>query len=184
MKTNLKAWVMATAFAVVSIAVFFRVYYHNSNRHLPALPRAENEIRSTTDIPSHGTFHVTKIHDGDTCDVVGADGVPFTIRLAGIDAPELAQEYGHEARDVLIALIGPRTVSLSELGKDKYGRHLAQVYCGETWINKEMLLRGAAWAYLAGKHFDDFKNAEALAKSKRLGLWSSDNPKPPWEARK
>jgi endonuclease YncB( thermonuclease family) len=97
--------------------------------------------------------------------------------LAGIDAPELAQEYGHEAKQVLADLIGTRTVSLSELGRDKYGRYLAQIHCGDTWINKEMLLRGAAWTYLAETHFDEFKNAEALARAKRLGLWSADNPK-------
>jgi micrococcal nuclease len=189
MNSGVKAWIMTAAFAVVSFLVFLQVF-HNSSLRSTSSHQTESATKTrdapsvTADLPHRGQFRVTNIHEGDTCDVVGSDGIQFTIRLAGIDAPELAQDYGHTAKDTLLALIGTQTVSLSEIGKDKYGRHLAQVYCDKTWVNKEMLLRGAAWAYLAGSHFDEFKNAQTTAKNKRLGLWSSNDPRPPWEARR
>lgn len=116
--------------------------------------------------------------------MIGADGIKINVRFAGIDAPELAQEFGHEARQMLVDLIGTRVVTLEEVGRDKYGRYLAQVYNDGIWINREMLIRGGAWVYLSKIHFDEFKKAETEAKAKLVGLWALENPKPPWEARK
>ncbi len=46
-----------------------------------------------------------QVVDGDTLDVEHEDGTVNKIRLANIDAPELAQEGGQEAKDALESLV-------------------------------------------------------------------------------
>ena len=44
------------------------------------------------------SYHVVRVIDGDTIEVLNYFNEPIRIRLAGIDAPELAQSFGSEAR--------------------------------------------------------------------------------------
>jgi endonuclease YncB( thermonuclease family) len=80
------------------------------------------------------------------------------IRFGFIDAPELEQRGGREARDFLTALIGGRNVWIDILLKmdtgksvDRYGRVVAVAYLGDRYpaltrnIEIEMLLNGWAW---------------------------------------
>lgn len=69
---------------------------------------------------------VTSVHDGDTCAVMADLGFgvwrAVTVRLDGINARELAQPGGAEARAYLIGLLPVGTkVTLTSLGWDKYG---------------------------------------------------------------
>ena len=60
--------------------------------------------------------------DGDTIDIKGT-----RIRLAGIDAPELEDPYGKQARSALIRLCHGaemRAVAEGEQTYDRIGRHL------------------------------------------------------------
>lgn len=68
---------------------------------------------------------VTNVHDGDTLTVAlcGDMSVPVGVRLYGIDAPELRQTYGIEARDALRAMLPVgHAVQVVALGTDRYGR--------------------------------------------------------------
>lgn len=77
--------------------------------------------------PAQGT-RVTCVHDGDTLWLAGEK-----VRLAGIDAPELAGRCPAEtalairARNRLIALLSTGEPSLVRHGSDRYGRTLADV---------------------------------------------------------
>lgn len=69
---------------------------------------------------------VTGVHDGDTVQVLADLGFAVwryvNVRLAGINAIELGQPGGREARDHLRALLPVQTpVTLVALGWDKYG---------------------------------------------------------------
>lgn len=69
---------------------------------------------------------VTGVHDGDSCTCLADLGWgvwrSVTIRLNGINAIELNQPGGPQARDHLIGLIPIGTkVTLASLGWDKYG---------------------------------------------------------------
>ena len=57
------------------------------------------------------TGKVIQVTDGDTLRVQSADGV-HVVRLAGVDAPELEQDYGWKARQVLSDLVLERTVAV------------------------------------------------------------------------
>src|SRR6476620_10433733 len=74
------------------------------------------------------------------------------VRCAFIDAPELEQRGGSEARQFLTALIGGRKVWLDirmkmDTGKivDRHGRIVAVPYLGDRNIEIEMVLNGWAW---------------------------------------
>lgn len=68
---------------------------------------------------------VMDVHDGDTITVApgGALDTPISIRLYGIDAPELTQKYGTASRDALRRML-PResSVQVISMGMDRYGR--------------------------------------------------------------
>ena len=51
---------------------------------------------------------VLTIHDGDTVRVQPADGAAVSIRVYGVDCPELGQPYGTEARNLTTQLLNGR----------------------------------------------------------------------------
>lgn len=96
-----------------------------------------------------------QVHDGDTLWVTIDLGfylehrVP--VRLAGINAPELAVPAGKQARDALAAFIaahpGQWLAQTYKSGEDKYGRWLATLIAPDgTDVNAWMLQSGHAVA--------------------------------------
>ena len=69
------------------------------------------------------TATVIAVMDGDTVRVL-RHGHSVKIRLAGIDAPEGAQEYGMASRQSLAELVLHKQVRVNTLAIDKYGRLL------------------------------------------------------------
>lgn len=93
------------------------------------------------------------VHDGDTLWVTIDLGFYIAhavrIRLAGINAPELATPAGPPARDALIGFIaahpGQWTARTYKTGEEKYGRWLATLYAPDgTDVCAWMLANG--WA--------------------------------------
>lgn len=107
---------------------------------------------------------VVRVYDGDTVFVVTklrGEAVPhkFSVRLRGIDAPEMRggsaeeKEAAIRARDALHGLIHGTFVELRNLGYDKYGRLLADIYTtgrSPIDIGQWMLKHGYAVAYYGG----------------------------------
>lgn len=85
--------------------------------------------------------------DGDTLKVAGQ-----SIRLYGIDAPELRQHCdgwpaGEEARRVLAAIVSARPVECRRVTTDRYGRTVAVCRAAGEDIGKTLVRSGMAWAY-------------------------------------
>lgn len=116
-------------------------------------------------------------YDGDTFHINKT-----TIRMLGIDAPELKQPYGIQSRDYLKGLILNQEVQVDIKAKDKYGRSLGWVYRKDVNINELLIKQGKAWAYEVPKK-STLRQLEAEARQKKLGLWADSNPQPPWEFR-
>jgi len=129
------------------------------------------------------SFAVVKVTDGDTFTVVGKDGIQLSIRLRGIDAPELDQAYGPQARQALCTLLAVGHVVLEEIRKGKYGRYVANVTCAKTPVNKRMLQLGFAWCYPADAAHRQMRDSELKAREHGLGLWQDESPVPPWRWR-
>ncbi len=129
-------------------------------------------------------------HDGDTIKVL-LRGKPTSIRLEGIDAPELGQPYGRNSREALASMVlGREVVIRKSRTPDRYGRTIGRVFIlpsisGMTAeVNLKMIRQGLAWYFLAGHKDMELAEAEQDARTARIGLWADRRPTPPWVWRK
>ncbi len=132
------------------------------------------------------TGRVVAISDGDTLTLLTPENSQVKIRLAEIDTPESAQPYGSKAKQALSSLAFNKQVTAKVETTDRYGRKVAHVYAGDTWVNAELVSSGAAWVYR--QYSDDPKllAMESEARAAKRGLWSlpESEQTPPWEWRK
>jgi len=106
---------------------------------------------------------VIKVYDGDTITI--ASVLPnttepiyrFSIRLNGIDTPEIRgktqeeKELAIQVRDALTEKIYGKMVELRNVGNEKYGRVLAEIYLDGENINQWLVDENFAVAYDGGK---------------------------------
>lgn len=121
-----------------------------------------------------GVFHgpLVRVGDGDTL-YVKVQGVVMEFRLAEVDAPELAQPYGEQAKRELSELLaGHDGIVLMPFDTDRYGRTVAHVWAGKTHVNAEMIRRGAGWFYAAYARGDALYHVEQEARKAKRGLWA------------
>lgn len=146
---------------------------------------------------------VVRVTDGDTLRVVRC-GVPTTVRLVDVDAPEKAQPGGREAWERLRELAGSavrivpvphgchgraRDATLAGLTltcdhsetRDRYGRLLAWAYDGDRDVARELVSEGLAWAYMNGPQY---RADQARAKAAGRGIWALPGALAPWEFRR
>lgn len=117
---------------------------------------------------------VMSVSDGDTIKAITKKGEkPFKVRLYGIDAPELDQEYGPESRDALAKMVEGKIIFVEIVDVDTYGRQVGILHGGNhrKSVNKALVELGLAYNWpkygmLWGGH-----NAQKRARSKRTGLW-------------
>src|SRR5690348_13391034 len=83
-----------------------------------------------------GVFYgpLVRVKDGDSL-VAKIQGVAMEIRLAEIDAPELGQPYGRDARQALASLASGQQLVIMPLDTDRYGRTVAHVWNGNLHLN-------------------------------------------------
>lgn len=127
-------------------------------------------------------IEVLGVLDGDTVTLLGKT----RFRLRNIDAPEMGNCGGEEAKKELERIIGHNRVRVEEEILDNWGRPMGYLYIGETLVNKEMLKTG--WVRY---HTDntsgskEMKQIEDENKLKRVGVYSqrcyqmenTENPK-------
>jgi len=134
---------------------------------------------------------IIKIIDGDTAHFFQEGDTSYKrIRLVGIDAPELKQEFGKESRQCLVELIENKPVQLVKFGQDRYQRILAKIKINQVDINLAMIKKGCAWFYrqyqdsLDEKDQKLYDQAEQIAQRQFLGLFKNLKALPPWVWRK
>lgn len=132
---------------------------------------------------------VIGVHDGDTVAVLDQDNKKFTIRLQGIDAPELKQEFGSVSQKNLSGMVLGKRVSIFWTKVDKYRRTVGTIMLDGRDINIEQVKAGVAWHF---KKYEDEQSptdrrtyavAEQVARAAKLGLWKEVNPRPPGDWR-
>jgi hypothetical protein len=120
------------------------------------------------------TISGIEIIDGDTFRLETGE----TVRLIGIDAPELSQPGGEVSREYLAHLLlgNPITLERGYEDSDKYNRLLRFVYIGDLCINEEMIRQGYAEArYLSENPIREYYlQLEREAEDKKAGLWSDN----------
>ena len=118
-------------------------------------------------IPQISRGKVVKVYDGDTITVAAplqfADSpiYRFSVRLSGIDTPELRTSSENEkkhaiiARDALHDLIYGKMILLENVSTEKYGRLLADIYIDGIHVNKWLIDNKYAVAYDGGTKYRD-----------------------------
>ncbi|MBR4124616.1 MAG: thermonuclease family protein [Victivallales bacterium] len=132
---------------------------------------------------------VVRVSDGDTCDVEVDGGKTVRVRIYGIDAPELAQSFGKEARKYLDQRIFRQMVTVEKFYDDQYGRCVGRILLDGQDLALELLREGIVWHYVQYSFDQSYSIAERLARERRKGLWAempkgSSEPVAPWEYRK
>ncbi|NWG39003.1 MAG: thermonuclease family protein [Hydrogenophilaceae bacterium] len=133
---------------------------------------------------------VTGVADGDTLYLTDKQSGIHKIRLLGIDAPELGQAWGNASRLSLRKLVYRQPVQIEWRHRDQYGRLLGKIVLpGNRDANLLQLEAGMAWwnrKYAYEQTNADairYREAEFVARKKRLGLWSQKSPVTPWHWR-
>jgi micrococcal nuclease len=126
---------------------------------------------------------VTHVIDGDTYKIFYASKFQ-TVRLLNVDAPEIGQYFGTNAKDSVTKLLLGRTVNAALYKKDLYGRQLVSIQL--KGINFDSLLLARGWATFYYKYSNNKMLAatEATAKLQCTGIWQCFNNVPPWIWRK
>jgi len=163
MKNRMRLSLLLVAFVTAGLSAF------------QAQPRLPNP-------PKPFVGKVVSVADGDTISVL-YDGVKFPIRLETIDAPEMTQAYGAQAKKALEGKIAGKEVNIVWKSKDKYGRIRGEVFLEDRRLCLEMVAEGYAWHYLKYSKDPQLATAEKEAREAKRGLWSEANPTPPWEYR-
>ncbi len=146
----------------------------------------------------HSTFsnaatlvgQVVGVTDGDTITLLDASQVQYKIRLSGIDAPEKKQAFGNASKKSLSDLVYGKVVSVNWDKQDRYGRTVGKVLVNGTDANLAQIKNGYAWFYKKYQNelvLQDrlyYLHAQEAAELGRLGLWSDEQPTPPWDFRK
>jgi endonuclease YncB( thermonuclease family) len=125
---------------------------------------------------------VINVHDGDTITVLDQDNKKTHIRLQGIDAPELKQEFGAKSQEYLSRMVLGKPVTIVWTKVDKYRRTVGTIMLDGRDINIEQVKAGMAWHF---KKYEDeqkpddrraYASAELEARAAKLGLWKEPNP--------
>jgi endonuclease YncB( thermonuclease family) len=141
---------------------------------------------------------VIAVSDGDTVTLVDSAQQQYKVRLAGIDAPEKRQPYGHRAKQHLSDLVYGKNVVVIWDKRDRYGRIVGRVLAAECDretcrhtldVGLEQIRAGYAWHY---KQYEKeqglqerarYSETEQAARARREGLWREPDAVPPWQFR-
>lgn len=135
----------------------------------PSTPKPEAELVS-----------VASIIDGDTIEVIRADGSREPVRLIGIDAPERGECWAVEATAALEELIPVGSevgMTSDQTDRDRFDRLLRYLWVGSISVNEELVRQGAA---ISRRYPPDTARSARLdaaqdeARSAGVGLWAMD----------
>ena len=116
---------------------------------------------------------VTYVVDGDTLQVRPTEGgKPVSIRIDGIDAPEICQPGGAISRNALMRkLLGKRVLVYSKV-HDAYDRLVARIILNGEDQGQWMVRHGLAWSYRYRNFAGPYAVQQRQAEHAGLGLFS------------
>lgn len=112
---------------------------------------------------------VSHVTDGDSLWLQpDSGGAAVELRLEGIDAPEICQAWGPEAKQALKELVLKKAVNARVSGHDIHGRTLGTVFVDNLNVNKTLVQEGHAWSsrykFDRGPYVADERMAKALSR--------------------
>ena len=115
------------------------------------------------------TYEVERVVDGDTF-VTKENQM---IRLTGVDAPELENCDGPEAKKALEKIISGKKLYLKVIYKDSSDRLISHVYNDQGLVATQMAALGMAYYTQTGISDPGLKTAYLTAKQEKIGIFSS-----------
>ncbi|MHC9540405.1 MAG: thermonuclease family protein [Vulcanimicrobiota bacterium] len=129
------------------------------------------------------TAKCISVDDGNVITVL-KDGKEIKVKFAGVACPELKQEYGEKAKQITNDLVMGKDIWIDVKKLDYHGRCVAIVKTGDgKYVSTELVKTGAAWYNPKEWKNKELEKIEQESRSNRTGLWSGNNPIPPWEYR-
>lgn len=121
---------------------------------------------------------VSHVTDGDTLWLRPASGPPVQVRLQGLDAPEICQPFGRQARQALAARVLHRTVRISVRARDKYHRSVGTLSLEGEDVGAWLVAGGFAWSARYRGRDGPYARQELSARQGRIGLWAGHAVEP------
>lgn len=150
----------------------------------PALAAADGQRPAVGEI---WTAQVRYVVDGDSIWVrPESGGALVKLRLDGIDAPEICQNGGAEARTALTELVRGQRLQVTVWAHDAYGRAIATVKrtSDELDVPRAMVRQGWAWSDTYHRVLGKFWREEADARHDHKGIFAQAWPELPADFRR
>jgi len=123
---------------------------------------------------------VTHVVDGDTVRIRTAAGKkPASIRISGIDAPEICQMGGVQARDALRRRVLGKQVVLQGKVRDNYGRLVARIFLNNQDQGQWLVAQGLAWSYRYRNNAGPYILEQNRAYAAALGMFGDKSAAAP-----
>lgn len=120
------------------------------------------------------TTTVTFVVDGDTLRVrPPGGGKPVSLRIEGIDAPEICQAGGAASREALVRLVNGRQLVVQGQRIDNYGRLLTTMEVDGVDVGRSMVRSGWAWSYRFRRDTGPYLRQEHQARAAGLGIFAA-----------
>jgi endonuclease YncB( thermonuclease family) len=123
---------------------------------------------------------VTQVTDGDTLRFAPTGQAPITVRLRDVDAPEICQPWGTEARRALADLALNKPGTLYPGGRDAQGRTLALLTVDGVNISQRLVEEGHAWSLMGRNGHGPLLKQERMAQALSRGLHATPGAERPW----
>jgi micrococcal nuclease len=153
----------------MKITVFLLIVFAGFNTVI----KANNEI----------TAKVVSVIDGNTIEIESPENGRQRVVFAGIDSPELEQEFGGEAKLFTEKMLLQKEVTVDFRGKDSMGNYVAIVLIGDDDPRVQLLKEGLAWIEVKNND-SELAAYFSWAQKKLKGLWKNENSVPPWVFRR
>ena len=123
---------------------------------------------------------IARVVDGDSLVIKQT-----RLRLHGIDAPETNQQCfrdskawpcGKEATSTLAAIVENTRLNCAVLDRDRYKRLIVRCAVDKIDLGERLVRLGLAMAYT--QYSEDYVQAEAFARKRRVGIWSGEFVEP------
>jgi endonuclease YncB( thermonuclease family) len=130
--------------------------------------------------------HVINVASGDKLTILDTSNVIYSVRLAGIDAPETIQPFGKESRNELLGMVYDKEVIVESIKSKRPQILIGRVIINKTDINLYQINHGMAWVSknykveLSDQDQQTYTVAELRAKHNKIGLWKDKCPISPW----
>lgn len=124
-----------------------------------------------------------KVTDGDSF-TIWSMGRNIEVELAGVDCPELDQDFGNEAKEFTSNLVFKKMVEINVNTYDSKGRVIARVTVDGKDASIQVISAGMAWYDKETDKDKALGKAQKMAKKEKRGLWANPNPVAPWVFRK